>query len=63
MDQRGSDLTLASSDFTTCTISSRMRLDGHVACMEEIRNVYNILVGKLEADKALRDTRVDGKIT
>jgi len=54
---------LASSDFTTCTISSRMRLDGHVACMEEIRNVYNILVGKLEADKALRDTRVDGKIT
>jgi hypothetical protein len=26
--------------------SSRMRWAGHVACMGEMRNIYNILVGK-----------------
>jgi hypothetical protein len=28
-------------------------MDGHVACMEEIRNSYNILVGKPEKERQL----------
>jgi len=33
--------------------SKRMRWAGHVACMEEMRNAYNILVGKPEVKRPL----------
>jgi len=34
-------------------IESRMRWAGHVACMEEMRNACNILVGKPEGKRPL----------
>jgi hypothetical protein len=37
--------------------SRRMRWAGHVACMGEIRNTYNILVGKPEGKRPLRRPR------
>jgi hypothetical protein len=33
--------------------STRMKCAGHVACMEEMRNAYNILVGKPEGKRPL----------
>jgi hypothetical protein len=33
--------------------SKRMRWAGHVVCMEEMRNAYNILVGKPEVKRPL----------
>jgi hypothetical protein len=33
--------------------SRRMKWTGHVACMEEIRNAYTILVGKPEGKRTL----------
>ena len=39
-----------------------MRGAGHVARMEESRDVYNILVGKSEGRDHLDDPGVDGKI-
>jgi hypothetical protein len=33
--------------------SRRMRWAGHVACMEEERNVYKVLVGKTEGKRPL----------
>jgi hypothetical protein len=40
-----------------------MRWAGHVACMGEIRNAYNILVGKPEGTDHSEDLGIDGKIT
>jgi hypothetical protein len=37
--------------------SRRMRWTGHVACMEEGRNVYRILVGRPEGKRPLERTR------
>jgi hypothetical protein len=34
----------------------------HVACVEEIRNTYRILVRKPEGKKHLEDLRTDGRI-
>jgi hypothetical protein len=34
--------------------SKRMRWAGHVMCISEMRNVYKILVGKLEGKRTLR---------
>jgi hypothetical protein len=34
-----------------------MRWEGHVACMEEGRNVYRVLVGKLERKRPLERPR------
>jgi hypothetical protein len=31
-----------------------MKLEGHVACMGEMRNAYKILVGKPEGKRSLR---------
>jgi len=31
-----------------------MRWAGHIACMEDMRNAYNILVGKCEGKRPLR---------
>jgi hypothetical protein len=42
--------------------SRRMRWARHVACMGEMRNAYNILVGKLKGRDHLEDTDIDGKI-
>jgi hypothetical protein len=39
-----------------------LRLAGHVARTGEIRNPYNILVGKLEGKCHPKDLCVDGKI-
>jgi hypothetical protein len=38
----------ASSDIINAIKSRRMKWVGHVACMEETRIAYKILVGKLE---------------
>jgi hypothetical protein len=35
------------------TIKSRMRWVGHVACMAERRDVYRVVVGKLEGKRSL----------
>jgi hypothetical protein len=40
-----------SPDIIRVIKSKRMRWVGHVACMGEIRNAYNILVGKPEGKK------------
>jgi hypothetical protein len=32
-------------------IKSWMRWEGHVACMEEMKNAYKILVGKFEGKR------------
>jgi hypothetical protein len=37
-----------------------MKLAGHVECMEDMRNAYNILVRKPEGKERLEDLRVDG---
>jgi hypothetical protein len=37
--------------------SKRMRWAGHVACMREVKNAYNILVGKLERKRPLGRAR------
>jgi hypothetical protein len=37
--------------------SKRMRLAWHVACMEEGRNVYRVLVGKPEGKRPLERPR------
>jgi hypothetical protein len=37
--------------------SRRMRLAGHVACMGEVRNMYRVLVGKLEGKRPLERPR------
>jgi hypothetical protein len=34
--------------------SRKMRWDGHVACMVEIKDLYRVLVGKLEEKRSLR---------
>jgi len=41
--------------------SRRMRW-GHVARMVQMRNAYNILVGKLEGKRPLEDVGLDGRI-
>jgi hypothetical protein len=40
-----------------------MRWAGNVSCMMEMRNAYNILVGKPEEKYHLEDIGIDGKIT
>ena len=40
----------------------RIRRAGHVARMEERRDVYRVLVGKLEGKNHLEDLGVDGRI-
>jgi hypothetical protein len=42
--------------------SRRMRWAGHVARMGEERNVYRVLVGKLEGKYHLKDRGVDGRV-
>jgi hypothetical protein len=42
--------------------SRRMRWAGHVARMEEGRNVYRFLVGKFEGKNHLKDQGVDGRM-
>jgi hypothetical protein len=37
-----------------------MRITEYVACMESIRNVYRIIVGKYERKDHFRNTQVDG---
>jgi hypothetical protein len=41
----------------------RMRWAGYVACMEEGRSVYRVLVGRLEGKRPLEDLGVGGRIT
>jgi hypothetical protein len=42
--------------------SRRMRWAGHVACMEEKRDAYRVLVGKPEGKGPLERPRLDGRI-
>jgi len=42
--------------------SRRMGQAGKEACMGELRNAYNIIVGKLTEREHSDDTGVDGKI-
>jgi hypothetical protein len=42
-------------------IKSRMRWVGHVAHMEEMRNEYKILVGKLKGKRPLHNPGIDGR--
>jgi len=39
-----------------------MRQMGHVACMQERRGVYKVLVEKREGKRALENPGVDGRI-
>jgi hypothetical protein len=41
----------------------KMRWEGHVARMGEVRGAYNILVGKPEGRRPLEDLGVGGRIT
>jgi hypothetical protein len=43
-------------------IKSRGMMGEHVACMEEARNAYTILVRKPEGETPLKDLGVEGKI-
>jgi len=47
----------ASPNIITVIKSRRMRWTGHVAGMGEMRNGYNILVGKSEGERPLRRPR------
>jgi hypothetical protein len=38
-------------------ISRRIRWGGHIVCVEEMRNVYNVLVGKCEGKRPLERPR------
>jgi hypothetical protein len=40
----------------------RIKWTGHAACMGEMRNAYNILVGKSEGKRPLGRLGIDGKI-
>jgi len=51
-----------SSDVTGAIKSSRMRWAAYVARMGEMRNVFNILVGKPDGKSHLEDLGVDSKI-
>jgi hypothetical protein len=42
--------------------SRRLRWAGHVACMEESRGGYRVLVGKPEGRGHLKDPGIDGRI-
>jgi len=42
--------------------SIRIKLVGHVARMREMRNVYNVLVGKCQRRDHLEGLDVEGKI-
>jgi hypothetical protein len=42
--------------------SRRMRWAEHVACMREGRNMYRVLVGKLEGKRPLENQDVDGRM-
>jgi hypothetical protein len=54
---------LYASPNTFRLIKSRgMRWIGHVACMGEMRNAFNIFVVKPEGKRPLEDIGVDGKI-
>jgi hypothetical protein len=46
-----------SPDFMKVIKSRRMRCAGHVARMEDVRNVYKILVRKLSGKRPLRKHR------
>jgi hypothetical protein len=54
--------------FITCTLyrvvkwKSR-RFAGHVARKGEVRNSYNILIGKPEGNRPLKDLDIDGRLT
>jgi hypothetical protein len=52
----------ASPNITRVIESRRMRWAGHVARMGDIRNAYNILVGKPERKIPIGKTGVDGKM-
>jgi hypothetical protein len=47
----------SSPDIIRQVKSRRMRWAGHVACMEEERKVYKVLVGKPEGKRPLRRPR------
>jgi hypothetical protein len=47
----------ASPEIVRVIKSRRMRWAGNVACMGEMRNAYNILVGKPEGKRPLRRPR------
>jgi hypothetical protein len=47
----------SSPSIITMIKSRRMRWAGHVACMEEKRNAYRILVGKPEEERPLERPR------
>jgi hypothetical protein len=42
---------------------SRIRWVVRVACIGEMRNVYNILVGKRDGKRPPEDLGIDGKVT
>jgi len=42
--------------------SRRLRWAGHVVNMEEMRNIYKILIGKPEGKNHLEDLDIDGRI-
>jgi hypothetical protein len=52
----------SSPDIVRQIKSRRMRWVRHVACMGEGRNLYRVLVEKLERKRSLEDQGVDGRM-
>jgi hypothetical protein len=52
----------ASQNIIRVIKSRRTRWAGHVACMGEIINAYNVFIGKPEGKRSPRRPRIDGKI-
>jgi hypothetical protein len=52
----------ASPNIVRVVKSRSVRWVGHVVCMEEMKNIYRILVGKPEGKDRSEDLDVDGRI-
>ena len=52
----------ATKYYLGCKIKENMVMSGHLACIEEKKDAYNISVGKSEGKGHFEDLGVDGRI-